>query len=220
MITTARPDDAIEGEESGSGGVTSARTWLVDPLCDTLNFAAQTPLVSSNVALVHGSTTLAAVSVDLIAREVFWTNGERAAVRCDGNDTHSVRRPSHAWSTSTVMVPWIASFSARRSLSIQRSARHSAPGSRQRPWQWRGWRLAAERRTSAMVTSSATCIRRRHRVCRNAGCIVTDFSGGPLETGRGLSVGAISEAAHSCCLMLHVEPELHQGYVTHSLTGF
>lgn len=33
-------------------GGAGARRWLVDPLCGTLNFAAQTPLVAVNMAIV------------------------------------------------------------------------------------------------------------------------------------------------------------------------
>src|SRR5581483_4733085 len=50
VIRAARPDDAFLGEEGGLSGE-GERTWLVDPLCGTLNFAARTPLVAVNVAL-------------------------------------------------------------------------------------------------------------------------------------------------------------------------
>ena len=78
VIRAARPDDAFVGEELGevSGEVSGARdrTWLVDPLCGTLNFAASTPLFSVNVALVvDGSTTVAAVSHPP-SGEVYWAD--------------------------------------------------------------------------------------------------------------------------------------------------
>jgi myo-inositol-1(or 4)-monophosphatase len=39
VLRTARPDDLVLGEESGhTGNGESARLWLVDPLCGTLNF--------------------------------------------------------------------------------------------------------------------------------------------------------------------------------------
>jgi fructose-1,6-bisphosphatase/inositol monophosphatase family enzyme len=49
VVRAARPDDAFLGEEGGLTG-SGERTWLVDPLCGTLNFAARTPLVTVNVA--------------------------------------------------------------------------------------------------------------------------------------------------------------------------
>ena len=63
ILRAARPDDAYVGEEFGAAGLASAsRTWLVDPLCGTLNFAAQTPLAAVNVALRSGSSIVAAAS--------------------------------------------------------------------------------------------------------------------------------------------------------------
>ena len=44
VIAAARPGDAVLGEETGETGGPGSRRWLVDPLCGTLNFAAQTPL--------------------------------------------------------------------------------------------------------------------------------------------------------------------------------
>jgi myo-inositol-1(or 4)-monophosphatase len=55
VIRTARPADAITGEESGSTGADGAeRRWLVDPLCGTLNYAARSMLAAVNVALRAG----------------------------------------------------------------------------------------------------------------------------------------------------------------------
>jgi myo-inositol-1(or 4)-monophosphatase len=40
VISVARPDGVLVGEESGTGGGADAsRRWLVDPLCGTLNFS-------------------------------------------------------------------------------------------------------------------------------------------------------------------------------------
>ncbi len=54
-IRTARPDDAVLGEEGGQQGAAGAlRQWLVHPLCGTLNCAVGTMLVAVNVALRMG----------------------------------------------------------------------------------------------------------------------------------------------------------------------
>lgn len=75
VICAARPDDGFVGEELGEvGSSPSGRTWLVDPLCGTLNFAAFTPLFSVNVALVEtGATTVAAVAHPP-SGEVYWAD--------------------------------------------------------------------------------------------------------------------------------------------------
>src|SRR4029453_6679640 len=60
-----RPEDAILGEESGRSGASSAsRTWLIDPLCGTLNYAARMRVVAVNVALRAGAGFIAAAVAD------------------------------------------------------------------------------------------------------------------------------------------------------------
>jgi myo-inositol-1(or 4)-monophosphatase len=79
VLRAQRPADQFVGEESGrSGDRASTRTWLVDPLCGTLNYAAQTPLVAVNVALRDPAGLGAAAVVDPIAGELFWTDGDRS----------------------------------------------------------------------------------------------------------------------------------------------
>src|SRR5687767_9809285 len=85
VLRSARPGDALVGEESGQSG-TSDRVWLVDPLCGTLNYAVQTPLVAVNVALRNGGVVTAAAQVDPLAGEAFWTDGSGAWLRTAGGD--------------------------------------------------------------------------------------------------------------------------------------
>jgi len=99
VLAEHRPDDAMVGEEAGRTGPAGARReWLVDPLCGTRNFAAQTPLVAVNVALRSAGRTLAAASADPLAGEVFWTDGAAAFVRRTGTD-----HPLHPASTSLLV---------------------------------------------------------------------------------------------------------------------
>src|SRR5581483_5366823 len=44
ILRTAYPTDAILGEEGGQRGSPSERTWLVDPLDGTMNYAHGLPL--------------------------------------------------------------------------------------------------------------------------------------------------------------------------------
>ena len=65
VLRTAHPGDALLGEESGYHGPHRAdRTWLVDPLCGTLNDAARTALVAVNVVLRTGKDIQVAASAD------------------------------------------------------------------------------------------------------------------------------------------------------------
>jgi myo-inositol-1(or 4)-monophosphatase len=93
VLRATRPADGCLGEElGGSGDTSSPRTWLIDPLCGTINFAAQTPLVGVNVALRdHGNIAVGATA-DPFTREVFWTDGRTAYQRHAGED--SVLAPS------------------------------------------------------------------------------------------------------------------------------
>jgi len=194
VIAAASPEDGRLGEESGLHPGTGPRCWLVDPLCGTLNFAAQTPLVAVNVALVNGGSTLVAASADPIADEVFWTNGTDAYLRSNGRDERlnptSITRivdvncdgPTNtAWVGPQVLTdPDFRSSFSPRVLSTTLAV----------VW------VAAGRR--AGYISDGLFVANLHfaagiAICRAAGCKVTDLAGDDLESGRGLIVSADAE---------------------------
>ena len=86
IISSRYPDHAILAEEGDTDVAESELTWLVDPLCGTLNYAARTPLVSVNVALRDDGSVPAAAVADPLAGEVLWTDGRQAWLRHDGAD--------------------------------------------------------------------------------------------------------------------------------------
>ena len=76
LLHRERPEDAILGEESGRSGASSGvRTWLIDPLCGTLNYAARMRVVAVNVALRVEGGFIAAAVADPFNDEIFWTDG-------------------------------------------------------------------------------------------------------------------------------------------------
>jgi myo-inositol-1(or 4)-monophosphatase len=88
LLRRERPEDAILGEESGhSGASSSVRTWLIDPLCGTLNYAVRMHIVAVNVALRSRGRFIAAAVADPFNHEIFWTDGRLAFMRADGQDT-------------------------------------------------------------------------------------------------------------------------------------
>ncbi len=88
VLQRERPTDAILGEESGrSGAHSGGRTWLLDPLCGTRNYAVRMRVAAVNVALQSGGRHLAAAVADPFNHELFWTDGRAACVRADGQDT-------------------------------------------------------------------------------------------------------------------------------------
>src|SRR5712691_10427925 len=88
VLHRERPADAMLGEESGRSGARSGvRTWLIDPLCGTLNYAVRMRVAAVNVALRSGGRCIAAAVADPFNHEMFWTDGISAFVRADGQDT-------------------------------------------------------------------------------------------------------------------------------------
>ena len=69
-VASAFPDDDVLGEEDGrTGPGGNGRTWVVDPVDGTKNFAAGVPLWSTLIALsVHGRPVLGLVDVPPLGR--------------------------------------------------------------------------------------------------------------------------------------------------------
>jgi len=185
-----RPDDAVTGEEYGTDG-TADRTWLVDPICGTLNYAAGTPLFAVNVALREGDTVRVAAAADPAAGEVFVTDGERAWR--DGTDEPLVPDPANR------LVEVDVAPGSERSWALlgrpgfqERYAPRVVSTSLGLAWVAAG-RFAgyvAEEDVSDSVHYAAGLA-----VCRGAGCVVTDLDGGDVSSGRGL-LAAADAATH------------------------
>lgn len=211
VLRAARPGDSVLGEEggeqgsSGAGPGGSARRWLVDPLCGTLNYAAGTMVVAVNVALPGGAAAVA----DPFSGEVFATDGERAAWSrvADGSDTPL------APTASTTLVdvnldppfPSAPGFRAVDLLGdpafIERFRPRVVSSTLALAW------VAAGRR-AAYVTDGGDLSENLHfaagiALCRAAGCTVTGIDGQPLggdedegesEDGGGRGRGLLAAA--------------------------
>ncbi|MGW4292117.1 inositol monophosphatase family protein [Micromonospora chersina] len=215
VLRAARPDDLVLAEESGrTGAGANGRTWLVDPLCGTLNYAVRSMLVSVNVALRTGTQVVVAASADPFADEVFWTDGTGAHVRRGGVDEPIA--PSAE--SGLVDVNLDPPFPNER---VFRAARLLAdPGfvARFRPrvvsttlavaW------VAAGRR-AAYVTDGhlrdSVHFAAGIALCQAAGCVVTGLDGQPLHTGAGGLVVAADAQTHSALLALVENQRAGQG---------
>jgi myo-inositol-1(or 4)-monophosphatase len=80
-LRAMRPGDGISGEELGAIRADPERTWLIDPLCGTRNFAAQTPMVAVNAALRAHDRVIAAAVAAPMSGEVYSTDGQVARRR-------------------------------------------------------------------------------------------------------------------------------------------
>ncbi|HET6987959.1 MAG TPA: inositol monophosphatase [Kribbella sp.] len=188
VIQAACPDDAVIGEEYGASGQ-AERTWLVDPLCGTLNFAAQNPLFSVNVALQSPAGDVAAVAQPLTG-EVFWTDGTTVFIRRDGVDSPAV--PS---ATTSRLVdididgpPYVqlltdqelrAAFSLRV-FSTTLALAWVAVGRQA------GYLTDGSLRDNVHYTAGTI-------LCQAAGATITDFHGNSLHTAPGLIAAATPE---------------------------
>lgn len=192
VIRAARPEDAVVGEEFGATGE-AARTWLVDPLCGTLNFAARTPLFSVNVALRSGGGTLVAAVADPLAGEIYWTDGSAAVLRRDGTDSPLVPLASSRLVDIDADAPRDADLLPAD--LIDRDFRDVFAPRVSSTTLTLAWTAAGRR---AAYVSNGSLRDSVHftpgiALCEAAGCIVTDLRGAPLHTGPGLVAAADAE---------------------------
>jgi myo-inositol-1(or 4)-monophosphatase len=197
MLREARPEDGIVGEESGrSGAVASSRSWLVDPLCGTVNYAAGTPLAAVNVALRDDTGVAAAASADPFAGEVFWTDGAVARVRRAGQDQRLAPDPASRLVDLNLDPPFP---NAPRFRTARMLADDGFAAFRPRvvsttlalAWvaagRWAAYVTDGHLRDSVHFTAGIA-------LCRAAGCVVTGLAGQPLHTGvHGLVAAADAE---------------------------
>ncbi|QKW09137.1 inositol monophosphatase family protein [Streptomyces sp. NA04227] len=222
VLRTARPDDAVTGEESGrTGPVGASRRWLVDPLCGTLNYAVHNMLVGVNVALRVGPDITVAATADPFSGEVFWTDGERARVQRpvpegdlerdgvgDGAGEYGEELTPSAASRLVDLnldppFPNAPDFSAARLLTAPGFTEHFRPRvvSTTLAVAW----VAAGRR-AAYVTDGhlrdSVHFAAGIALCRASGCVVTGIHGQPPHTGAGGLVAAADEQTHARLLEL------------------
>jgi myo-inositol-1(or 4)-monophosphatase len=206
VLRAARPDDAVVGEESGrSGPDGNGRTWLVDPLCGTLNYAVRSMLVAVNVALRVDGRTVVAAAADPFSDEVFWTAGTGAWVRRAGADERLT--PSSESRLVDVNLdppfPNDPSFRAVRLLAergfVERFRPRVVSTTLAVAWVAAGRRAAyvtdGHLRDSVHFASGIA-------LCQAAGCVVTGIDGQPVHTGVGGLVVAADAETHAALLAL------------------
>jgi len=80
VLASERPDDAISGEEFGSGG-TAARRWVLDPIDGTKNFVRGVPVWATLIALLDGEdAVVGVVSAPALGRRWWACSGSGAWV--------------------------------------------------------------------------------------------------------------------------------------------
>ena len=211
LIREARPADAFVGEEYGArGDVDAPRRWLVDPLCGTLNFAAQTPLFSVNVALRTDAGTLVAAVADPLSAETFWTDGDAVGVRRNGSDSPVVASASSRLVDVDLDAAPDAGLVGAQLLNDRAFSAAFGPRVSSTTlavaWVTAGRRAAyvadGDLRDSVHFTAGLA-------LCRAAGCVITDLRGRALHTGPGV-IAAADAVTHATLLDI-VARQLGQG---------
>jgi myo-inositol-1(or 4)-monophosphatase len=206
LLRRERREDGILGEESGqSGSVGGPRTWLVDPLCGTLNYAARMRVVAVNVALRVNGVFAAAAVADPFNDEILWTAGGSGCVRADGVDTPLTPSASSQLVDLNLDPPF-PNAPAFRATTL---AGDPAFGARFRPrvvstsmalaWVASGQRAAyvtdGDVRDSVHFAAGLA-------ICEGAGCTVTDLRGNPLGNGTTGLVASADSQTHEELLRL------------------
>ncbi len=203
VITSARPNDGVVGEELGERGPRAGRRWLVDPLCGTLNFSAHTPLVAVNVSLRGAGVSVAAAVVDPFSGEAFWTDGSVAKVRRGGVDQSLVPTADSRLVDLNVDGPFdevhrmvtvrlLASSSFRqvfqpRVLSTTLALAWVAAGRRA------GYVSEGNVRESVHFAAGVA-------LCEAAGCVVSGIEGQPISEEPWGLVAAADHQSHSALI--------------------
>jgi myo-inositol-1(or 4)-monophosphatase len=197
VLRKARPEDGVVGEEFG--GAPAERTWLVDPLCGTVNYAARTPVVAVNVALRVGDGIAVAAVADPFSSEVFWTDGAVARVRSDGRDEPLTPDPDSRVVDLNLEPPGVEDrFRVTRMLLDEAfiDGFHPRVLSTTLALAWvAAGRHAAyvsdgDLRDSVHYSSGIA-------LCQAAGCVVTGLAGQPLHTGAKGLIAAADARIHA-----------------------
>lgn len=200
------PADAMLGEESGRSEARSGvRTWLIDPLCGTLNYAVRMRVAAVNVALRSGGRCLAAAVADPFNHEMFWTDGLAAFVRVDGQDTPLAPHGRsqlvdlncdppfpNAPAFTTVTLAADAAFAARfrpRVVSTSLALTWVATGQRA------AYITDGDMRESVHFAAGLA-------ICEAAGCTVTDLQGRGWGRGATGLIAAADAEIHAALVSL------------------
>lgn len=195
VIRGARPDDAFVGEEYGSDGAgNQGRRWLVDPLCGTLNFAAQTPLFSVNVALVRSDGEATAAVADPLSAEIYWTDGAATGLRRGSTDVPLQPSARSRLVDVNVDGPADEEFIGPQLLTDREFRSRFGPrvSSTTLAVAW----VAAGRRAGFVTDGDlreSVHFTAGLALCQAGGCVVTDLRGEPLHSGPGMIAAADTE---------------------------
>ena len=195
VLQRHRPDDHVHGEESGHNpGTGDGRTWLVDPLCGTANFAAGTQAVAVNVALTGPDPTVAAVAVPFSEEVIVAAADGAHRYTADGEAPLAPDVSSRLVDFDLDQRPMLPGFAPLDLMADAEFRSHFQPRvtstSLSLTWVAMGRRAAyvTDGQLEGNVHFAAAVA-----VCLAAGCVVSDLRGRPVTPG-GPATGMIAAA--------------------------
>ena len=204
VLRRRRPEDHVIGEEGGhTPGSDDGRTWLVDPLCGTANFAAGVQAVAVNVALPQAG--VAAVAIPF-SGEVVVAGPDGARVHADGDEASlSPRSDSLIVDFDLDQRPTLPGFVPLDLMADAefRSAFQPRITSTSLALTWVAMGRRAGYITDGQLESNVH-FAAGVTVCLAAGCVVSDLDGRPVTAGAVATgmIAAADEASHARLLAM------------------
>lgn len=185
------PDDVFLGEESGLSAGSSSRTWIIDPLDGTSNYLQHFPVWSISIALRAGKEIVAGVVYEPL-RDLFFTAERGAGAFRNGAPMHVSDQPAVEGSFLATGFPFRAQEYVTIYVKIFEDVIRVAKGVR------RAGSAALDLAYTAAgifdgffeIHLAPWDVAAGSLLVREAGGIVTDFSGGERWLERGNIVGA------------------------------
>ena len=211
-IRSRFPGDSILAEESGShhggtGALEHGRTWIIDPVDGTVNYANGLPFFCVSIGLVVDGQPAAGAVVDPMRSETFWATADGPAMLND-HEIHASRK-EHL-KDYVVQVSLGGRSVATRSRAIRKAIRVS----RNLGSSALGLSYVAAGRFDGFIQwagMSAWDVAAAGLIAERAGAIVTDTSGGPwfnvLHATQTLGAVAAPAPHHAELLRLVAEPQ-------------
>jgi fructose-1,6-bisphosphatase/inositol monophosphatase family enzyme len=200
------PDDGILAEESGAHeaarGLAVGRTWVVDPLDGTVNYANGIPYFCVSIGLAVDGQPAVGVVTDPMRGETFWATADGPASLGD--------REIHA-SGKELLSDYVVSMalSGRAVTTRARAVRKAVRASRNTGSAALALAYVANGRFDAFLQTggmSAWDVAAAGLIAERAGAVVTDARGGPWfdvdKATRAFGIVAAPPAHHGRLLEL------------------
>lgn len=119
ILTKEFPDDQILAEETADkNSLTNARTWIVDPIDGTTNFAHDFPIYCVSVALWENKNPKIGVVIEVNRNEEFtaisgegaWLNGEKITVSNTSNPRNAFVGTGFPYNDLSLVDPYLKLF--------------------------------------------------------------------------------------------------------------